>query len=146
MKFILPLILILSFGLLSGQNSQEYIFKFNVKKWNREYEKVQKSSSHQNFPINLFDVYGKSVLFEVQERSISEVKIPDLKIFKGKSADDSKIISLTVLPKSFSGSYLQNGIQYFIEPVKGSCTKYKVYVRPNVDKKVEVGQINDFVK
>ena len=146
MKFILPLTLMFCFGLFSGQNSQEFIFKFNVTKWNREYVKVQKSSVNQIFPITLFDVEGKPVLFEVQEISISEVKIPDIKIFKGKSADDLKIISLTVLPDSFSGSYLQNGIQNFIEPVKGSCNKYKVYTKPNVDKKVEVGQINDFIK
>lgn len=134
----------LCFGLFSGQNSQEFTFKFNVKKWNRDYVKIHNSSANPIYPINLFDVEGKPVLFQLQEKNRSEVKVADLKIFKGKSADDLKIISLTVLPNSLSGSYLQNGIQYFVEPVKGTCNKYKVYVSPKREK-VEIGQINDFI-
>lgn len=136
----------LGFGLVSGQNTQEFIFKFNVKKWNKEFAKEQKLNAGEMFSINLFDVYGKPVLFKLKEKSISAVEVPDLKIFKGKSADDSKIISLTVLPKSMSGAYLENGVQYFLEPIKGSCNKYKVYTKPKLDEKVEVGQINDYVK
>lgn len=147
MRFILILaVSILFSGFLSGQNKQEFIFKFNVKKWNKELVKNKKLTPNASFKINLFDVYGKPVLFYIKEKSISEVAVPDLKIYKGKSADDLKLISLTVLPMSMSGTYLQNGVQYFIEPLKGSCNKYKVYTNPAVKKEVEVGQINDFVK
>lgn len=136
----------LCFGLVSGQKSQQFIFKFNVKKWNQEFAKQQKLNKGGVFSINLFDVTGKPVLFKVTVRNISEVGVPDLKIFKGKSADDQKIISLTILSKSMSGAYLENGMQYFIEPIKGTCNKYKVYIKPNLNEKVEVGQINDHLK
>ena len=131
---------------MSAQKSQQFIFKFNVKKWQQELVKKKNSSQGEIYSINLFDVYGKPVLFKLRENNISEVKVPDLKFLKGKSADDQKIISLTFLPKSMSGSYLENGVQYFIEPLSGSCNKYKVYTKPILDEKVEVGQINDYVK
>ncbi|KEY19557.1 hypothetical protein [Kaistella antarctica] len=146
MKFNALFIFLLCFGLVSGQKSQQFIFKFNVKKWNQEFTKQQKLTRDGVSSINLFDVDGKPVLFKVSERSISEVAVPDLKILKGKSADNQKIISLTILAKSMSGAYLENGLQYFIEPVKGSCNKYKVYIKPNLNEKGEVGQINDHLK
>lgn len=146
MKFTLLFTFIFGFGLVSGQNTQQFIFKFNVKKWNKEFVKQQKLNEDGMFSIDLFDVYGKPVLFKLKEKSISEIEVSDLKIFKGKSADDLKIISLTVLPKSMSGAYLENGVQYFIEPLKGSCNKYRVYTKPVLNEKVEVGQINDYVK
>ncbi len=146
MRFTLLLASMLCFGIVSGQNSQEFIFKFNVKKWNKEFTKQKKLSKDAGFTISLFDVYGKSILFRIKENRISEVEVPDVKFFKGKSADDKKILSLTILPKSMSGAYLENGIQYFIEPIIGSCNKYKVYTTPELNKKVEVGQINDYVK
>lgn len=136
----------LFFGFVFGQNSKEFVFKFNVKKWNKEFVKKQKKSQDKVATINLFDVNGKSVLFHLQQRSISEVEVPNVKIFKGKSADDAKLITLTILPKSMSGAYLDNGVQYFIEYIKGSCNKYKVYTKLEIDKKIEVGQINDDVK
>ncbi|MDN3606999.1 hypothetical protein [Kaistella yonginensis] len=146
MKFILVLTGIFCFGLVLGQNKQEYVFKFNVKKWNKEFLKQHKPTKDGMVSINLFDVNGKAVLFEVQEKSISEVNVPDIKIFKGKSTDDTKIITLTILPKTMSGAYLEKGIQYFIEAVKGSCNHYKVYTKPEIDKKIEVGQIEDYIK
>ena len=146
MKCTFLLYFIFLFGFFSGQNTQEFIFKFNVKKWNKELQTQQKLGKNETFTINLFDAYGKSVLFKLTEKSISEVAIPNLKIFKGKSADDQKIISLTVLPNSLSGSYLQHGVQYFIEPIRGSCNRYKVYTSPPINKEVEVGQINDVLK
>ena len=146
MKFNALFIFMLCFGLVSGQKSQQFIFKFNVKKWNQEFAKQQKLTKDGMFSISLFDVHGKPVLFKVLERSISEVAVPDLKILKGKSADDQKIISLTILKKSMSGAYLENGMQYFIEPLNGTCNKYKVYIKPNLNEKVEVGQINDHLK
>ena len=146
MKSNVLFILMLCFGLVSGQKSQQFIFKFNVKKWNKELQTQQKLGKNETFTINLFDAYGKSVLFKLTEKSISEVAIPNLKIFKGKSADDQKIISLTVLPNSLSGSYLQHGVQYFIEPIRGSCNRYKVYTSRPINKEVEVGQINDVLK
>lgn len=136
----------LFFGFVFGQNSKEYVFKFNVKKWNKEFVKQQKKSQDKVATINLFDVNGKSVLFNLQQRSISETEVPNVKIFKGKSADDAKLITLTILPKTMSGAFLENGVQYFIEYIKGSCNKYKVYTKPEIDKKIEVGQINDDVK
>ena len=146
MKSTLLIVCLLLFGFVFGQSPKEYIFKFNVKKWNKEFVKKQKKSQDKVATINLFDVNGKSVLFHLQQRSISEVEVPNVKIFKGKSADDAKLITLTILPKSMSGAYLENGVQYFIEYIKGSCNKYKVYTKPEIDKKIEVGQINDHVK
>lgn len=146
MKSILLLLSIFCYSLFSAQHSQEFIFKFNVKKWNRTYQKQQKISKDETSTISLFDVYGKEILFKIKEKSISEEPIENIKIFKGKSADDRKLISLTIQPKSLSGSYLENGQQYFIEPVKNSCNKYKVYINPKIDKDVEVGQVKDFVE
>ena len=146
MKSILVLLSIFSFSLFSAQKSQEFIFKFNVKKWNRAYQKQQKISKDQSSTISLFDVYGKEILFKIKEKSISEKPIENLKVFKGKSADDKKIISLSISPKSLSGSYLENGQQFFIEPVKNACNRYKVYIHPKIDKDVEVGQIKDYVE
>jgi hypothetical protein len=145
MKFTLLFTLIFSFGFVSGQNSQQFIFKFNVKKWNKEFTKQKYLNPDQVNIISLFDVRGNPVLFKIQEKRISEMEVIDLKFFKGKSADDMKILSLTVLRKSMSGAYLENGVQYFIEPDKG-CNKYKVYTKPDLNKKIKVGQINDFVK
>lgn len=146
MKFPLLFIFTFCFGLMSAQKSQQFIFKFNVKKWNKEFVKQQKIDAKETSSINLFDVSGKGISFEIIEKNISEVPVSNLKVFKGKSADGRKIISLTILPKSMSGSYLENGVQYFIEPVKGSCNSYQVYTNPKIDRKVEVGQINDEVK
>ena len=39
MKSNVLFILMLCFGLVSGQKSQQFIFKFNVKKWNKEFTK-----------------------------------------------------------------------------------------------------------
>ena len=125
---------------------QEFIFNFNVKKWNREYVKKEKSPQNERFIINLFDVHGKPILFNIKEKSFSENKIDGIRMFKGKSSDELKVISLTILSKSMSGAYLENGIQYFIEPVKGTCHQYKVYVNPTEKKKLEVSQSNDFLK
>lgn len=129
-----------------GQTTQQFIFKFNVKKWNKEFVKQQKIDRKESYSISLFDVNGKQILFELKEKSMSEIPVPNLKVFKGKSADARKIISLTILPKSMNGSYLENGVQYFIEPVEGSCNSYQVYTNPQIDRKVEVGQINDIIK
>ena len=141
MKAILILLSILFFSQISAQESQEFIFKFNVKKWNRIYNKQQKISKNKTTIITLSDVYGKEVLFEIKENSISEKPIENIKTFKGKSSDDKKTIALIILPKSLSGSYLENGQQYFIEPVKNSCSKYKVYIHPKIDKDLKLGQI-----
>ena len=146
MKSTLLIVCILLFGFVFGQSPKEYIFKFNVRKWNKEFINLQKQSQEKAATINLFDVNGKPVLFNLQQRSFSEVEVPNVKIFKGKSADDAKLITLTILPKTMSGAFLENGIQYFIEPLKGSCNKYKVYTKPEIDKEIEIGQINDYVK
>lgn len=146
MKAILMLLSILFFSQISAQKSREFIFNFNVKKWNRTYHKQQKISKEETSTIKLYDVYGKEILFEIKENSISEKPIEDVKTFKGKSSDDKKTIALIILPKSLSGSYLENGQQYFIEPVKNSCNKYKVYIYPKIDKDVDLGQIEDCVK
>lgn len=82
----------------------------------------------------------------MQEKSISEIKLKDIIILKGQSLDHTKTASLTILPKSMNGSYLYNGVQYFIEPVNGTCNKYKVYTSPSIDKSIQVGQENDYVK
>ena len=146
MKSTLLIVCLLLFGFVFGQNPKEYIFKFNVRKWNKEFINLQKQNQEKAATINLFDVYGKPVLFNLQQRSFSEVEVPNVKIFKGKSTNDAKLITLTILPKTMSGAFLENGVQYFIEPIKGSCNKYKVYTKPEIDKEIEVGQINDYVK
>ena len=146
MKTVLLFLSIFCFTLFSAQNSQEFVFKFNVKKWNRSYEKQQKISKDESTTITLFDVYGKEILFKIKEKSISEKPMEYIKTFKGRSADDKKTIILTILARSLSGSYLESGQQYLIEPLKGSCNRYKVYIHPEINKDVEIGQILDHVK
>ncbi|MFC6268065.1 hypothetical protein [Frigoriflavimonas asaccharolytica] len=146
MKKLFLLFAVFSFGLLFSQNQQEFIFKFKVKKWQKEFKKHQKNKEKGTSILNLFDTSGRKINFDVQEKNISEVKMKDILNVKGKSLDHSKIITLTLFPKSMSGSYLENGRQYFIEPVKDKCNTYKVYINPTIDKDVEVGQLKDFVE
>ena len=146
MNYIAALAFILFFGLFSGQNKQEFIFEFNAKKWQKEFKKFQKNKDKGTSIIHLFDINGRKIAFDMQEKSISEIKLKDIIILKGQSLDHTKTASLTVLPKSMSGSYLDNGVQYFIEPVKGTCNKYKVYTSPAIDKSIQVGQENDYIK
>lgn len=146
MKSLLLLLSLSFFGFYSGQKTQEFSYKFNVKKWNKSYQKLQKKSKNSSVELNLFDISGNPIQFNVYEKSISEQPMENIKIFKGKSEDDKKIISLTMLPKSMSGSYLENGQQYFIEPIKDKCNWYKVYIDPKINENVEVGQLKDFVE
>jgi hypothetical protein len=127
MKYIVILAHLCYFSILHSQNPQEFTFKFNVKKWQISNQKLYRIHKNELVVINLFDVSGNPIQFNATEKSISEQPLKDIKIFKGKSNDNKKIISLTVAKKSMSGSYLESGIQYFIEPLKNKCNKYKVY-------------------
>lgn len=59
MKYIASLAFILIFGLFSAQNKQEFIFEFNVKKWNREFRKFQQNKEKGTSIIHLYDINGK---------------------------------------------------------------------------------------
>ena len=146
MKSILVLLSIFSFSLFSAQKKEEFTFKFNVKKWQREFKKFQKNKEKGTSIISLFDINGRKIDFNVQEKTVSQERMSGILVVKGNSLDHRKIILLTILPKTMSGSYLENGQQFFIEPVKNACNRYKVYIHPKIDKDVEVGQIKDYVE
>lgn len=146
MKSIVLLTTLFCFGIIYSQNSQEFIFKFNVKKWQKSYQRLHKYDSNEVVIINLFDVTGHPIQFKVMEKSISEQPIENIKIFKGTSDDGKKIISLTILKKSMSGSYLENGMQYFIEPFKNKCNTYKVYRQVKDASNLENKELKDFIK
>lgn len=146
MKSIVLVATLICFSKIYSQNSQEFTFKFNVKKWQKSYQKLHKYESNDVVTINLFDAFGNSVQFKVMEKSISEQPMENIKILKGTSEDDKKIISLTILKKSMSGSYLENGMQYFIEPLKNKCNTYKVYRQATKAINLENKELKDFNK
>lgn len=146
MKSIVLLITVSCFSILYGQNNHEFTFKFNVKTWQKSYQKLHEIDKNELVVINLFDVSGNPIQFKVMEKSISEQPMKNIKIFKGKSEDDKKIISLTILKNSMGGSYLENGIQHFIEPMKNKCNKYKVYIQLKDALNQENGQLKDFIE
>ncbi|MEG0927991.1 hypothetical protein [Chryseobacterium sp.] len=137
MKKKISLILLFVFVGLYSQNT-EYHFKFDVKKFRKEFIKNKK----QPLQLRIFDLNGKELLFNVTESSISEQPIQNINIFKGISVDGIHKISFTLTKTSISGSYSDMGTEIYFSPVTGKKCTYKVYIPT----KIQVGQELDFIK
>ena len=143
MKLPLLFITFFIFALHYGQNNAEHQFTFNVKKWNREVHNKDGKLKEEKLVINLFDIEGKPIRFLLVPNTITASPTAGIQFYKGKSVDGTKVISLTVMPKTFNGSYLENGKQYFIETVRNKCNSYKIYTQ---NRNISVGQEEDYVK
>jgi len=128
------LLLVFIFSILFAQN-QEYQFRFNVKKFRKEW-----MENKQSLQLKIFDPAGRPLTFNIAESSISEQPIPNINTFKGASIDGSKRISLTLTKKTISGSYSDQGTEVYFNPVKDKKCIYKVYVSTP-----PTGQEQDFV-
>lgn len=140
--FIVSFLII--FHIFPAQNKGSAEFTFNVKKWNKAYKTQNKQSNAASTKITLSAVQGRATSYIIVEHQMTMEKLANITFFKGKSEDGRKIISLTILPKTLNGSYLENGRQYFIEPVKNKCNTYKVY--PSEVRNPDIGQEADVLK
>lgn len=122
----------------SFAQQKEYTFKLNAKKFKKEFLK------NKNLPqqITLYSTEGQPIIFLVKEYSISETPIPNIYTFKGKSQDDKKLVYFTLSNKKISGSYSQNGVEYYFEPLS-KCNRYKVYTQTRNEDRI--GQEHDVV-
>ncbi|KMQ58714.1 hypothetical protein ACM46_22100 [Chryseobacterium angstadtii] len=138
MKKTAALLLILIFGILSAQ-SKEHQFRFDVKKFRKEWTKSKHEKS--SLQLKIFDPNGSPLIFNIMESSISEQPIQNINTFKGSSMDGTKRISFTLTKKTISGSYSDQGVEVYFDPVINKKSLYKVYI-PN---SVQTGQEKDFV-
>lgn len=135
-KIILLILLFLFTGLYS--QSTEYQFKFDAKKFRKEFIKNKK----QPLQLKIFGPNGKELIFNVAESSISEQPVQNINTFKGVSVDGSQNVSFTLTKTSISGSYSDHGTEIYFSPVVGKKCTYKVYIPA----KIQVGQEQDFIK
>ncbi|PIF44186.1 hypothetical protein CLU96_1126 [Chryseobacterium sp. 52] len=139
MKKNIALILLFMFNILYTQN-QEYQFRFDVKKFRKDWTKSKDNKSF-SLQLKIFDPYGSPLVFNIAESSISEHPIPNINVFKGSSIDGTKRVSLTLTKKAISGSYSDQGVEIYFSPVIHKNCFYKVYI-PHA---TGVGQEKDFV-
>ncbi|BFO67473.1 hypothetical protein [Chryseobacterium sp. KCF3-3] len=137
MKKKILLILLFAFTGLYSQNI-EYQFKFDVRKFRKEFIKGNK----QPVQLRIFDPNGKEIIFNVMESNISEQPIQNISTFKGISRDGLQKISFTLTRTSISGSYSDHGTEIYFSPVAGKKCTYKVYIPP----KIQAGQELDVIK
>lgn len=137
MKKTILLILLSFFTGLYSQNT-EYQFKFDVKKFKKEYIKNKKHT----LKLKIFSPEGKELIFNIAESKTSEQPIQNINTFKGISADGTKIISFILTKTSISGSYSDQGTEIYFGPVTNKKDVYKVYIPV----KIQNGQEQDFVK
>nr|WP_315028400.1 hypothetical protein [uncultured Chryseobacterium sp.] len=127
---------------LQGQ-SRQFIFSFNPKKFIQE-NKLNEASPKE-LVFSLYDINGKETKYITIDKTSETLRKAKIFSFKGKSEDGTKLITLTIASGKLTGSYLENGISYFIEPLDKNCKKkYKIYIKPDGD--YRVGQPIDFVK
>lgn len=138
MKKKITLIFIFLSYILYAQN-KEYQFRFDTKKFRKEWIKSKKKQTF--LQLKIFDPYGRPLVFNIIESSISEQPIPNINIFKGSSIDGTKRISFTLTKKAISGSYSDQGVEIYFSPVINKKYFYKVYI-PNI---THTGQEKDFV-
>ncbi|REC45284.1 hypothetical protein [Chryseobacterium pennipullorum] len=127
---------------LQGQ-SQQYIFNFNPKKFIRE--NSLEMNDKKEVVFNLYDINGRETKYITVDKTSDALRKAKIYSFKGKSEDGTKLITLTIASGKLSGSYLENGKAYYIEPAEKNCRKkYRIYLKPNGD--YQVGQPNDVLK
>ncbi|WP_027372422.1 MULTISPECIES: hypothetical protein [Chryseobacterium] len=127
---------------LQGQ-SRQFIFSFNPKKFIQENKLDTASSGELTFP--LYDIEGKETKYIMLDKTSEALRKAKIFTFKGKSEDGTKLMTLTIASGKLTGSYLENGQAYYIEPLKENCKrKYKIYIKPRGE--YQVGQPIDFVK
>jgi len=143
MKTFISLIFILSTHLIIAQRTERE-FQFNSKKFIKEYQKSVKTKNSTTYPLEIIDIKGNPIIFDVIETQISAEKIPNIYTFKGKSQNGNHLISLTINKSGLTGSYSDNGREIYIEPIKKKCNKHIVYDLGNT--RPQVGQSNDFIK
>ncbi|WP_080777994.1 hypothetical protein [Chryseobacterium phocaeense] len=136
MKKAAVLIILCMANILYSQN-REHQFKFDVKKFRKEY----KNKKHPP-QLKIFSPEGKELIFNIAESNISEQPIQNINTFKGVSADGTKIISFILTKTYISGSYADQGTEIYFGPVATKKDVYKVYIPV----KIQNGQEQDFVK
>ncbi|KXH80553.1 hypothetical protein [Chryseobacterium kwangjuense] len=137
MKKTILLILLFFFAGLYSQNT-EYQFKFDVKKFRKEYIKNKKHPPQ----LKIFGPDGRELIFNIAESKTSEQPVQNINTFKGVSADGTKIISFILTKTYLSGSYADQGTEIYFGPVANKKDVYKVYIPV----KIQNGQEQDFVK
>lgn len=127
---------------LQGQ-SQQFVFSFNPKKFIQENKLDEASPKEIIFP--LYDIEGRQTKYIMLDKTSEALRKAKIFSFKGKSEDGTKLMTLTIASGKLTGSYLENGTAYFIEPLKENCRKrYKLYSKPAGN--YQVGQPNDVLK
>jgi len=140
---LLILLLFTVFGPALRGQSRQFIFSFNPKKLIQD-NKLDKPHKEEVI-FNLYDIEGKETKYIMLDKTSDALRKAKIFTFKGKSEDGTKLMTLTIASGKLTGSYLENGNAYFIEPLKENCKKkYKIYSKP--DGEYKVGQPIDFVK
>ncbi|MEY8761305.1 hypothetical protein [Chryseobacterium tongliaoense] len=137
MKKTMLLLILFIFNILCSQ-SREYQFKFDAKKFRKEFIRGKK----QPLQLRIFDLNGKELIFNVFESSISEQPIQNINTFKGISVDGTKKITFILTQTAISGSYSDKETEVYFNPVINKKCTYKVYIPINT----HPGQEQDFLK